>query len=94
MVDPFAGLDREQTSKLHSTFERMSEVVQLIYLTDSPDALTWADQLGQDLAAVRGLGSPVRPDPPAEPDGAGGRRVEGANVRRRPYGFGHRRRRA
>jgi uncharacterized protein YhaN len=93
MVDPFSGLDPEHTSKLHATLKRMSEVVQLIYFTDLPDALAWAEHLGEDWAAVRGPDSLVRPDPPAEPSGGDGRTVEVGKSRRGPHGFGHRRRR-
>ena len=94
MVDPFSGLERDNTSKLHATLERMSEVVQLVYFTDSPEAIAWAEGIGRDGAAVLNDDSLVPPEPAPEPSGAEGRTVKDANLRRGPHGFGHRRRRA
>jgi hypothetical protein len=50
--DALAGLDAEVVRSLLDKLERMSEAVQIIYLSDDPDIADWVGSVGIQRAAV------------------------------------------
>ncbi len=50
--DAFLGLDADETRSLLGKLERMSESVQIIYLSDDPTVIEWARRSGSSRAAV------------------------------------------
>jgi hypothetical protein len=64
MVDPLVNVDEEDTGRILGLLTRMSEIVQIVYLSDRPEIVHWAESLGSEVAAIRRFGRPVR-DPAA-----------------------------
>jgi len=50
--DAFDRWSVDEMSEVYGRLARMSEVIQMIYLTDDPDVVAWARDLGPDRAAV------------------------------------------
>lgn len=50
--DALTGLPSEDVRHVLDKLEEMSESVQVIYLTDDPEVLAWADERGSDRASV------------------------------------------
>ncbi len=53
--DALLGLDADQVHSLLNKLERMSEAVQILYLSDDPDVAEWANSVGLTHAAVVSL---------------------------------------
>jgi hypothetical protein len=64
MVDPLVYVDAKDSGRLLDLLVRMSEVIQIVYLSDRPEIMAWAESLGPELTAIRRFGRPVR-DPAA-----------------------------
>lgn len=54
--DPFAGWSPDDLPEVFERLSRMSDVVQLVYLTDDVAVVEWAQRLGEDVASVVDLG--------------------------------------
>lgn len=57
--EPLADREFEDVSNVFDRLERMSEVVQVIYLSDDADVVKWCRELGGDRAAVVEAGARV-----------------------------------
>ena len=53
--DALLGMGTEQVHALLNKLERMSEAVQILYLSDEPDVAEWANSVGLSHAAVVSL---------------------------------------
>jgi len=58
MVEPLVSLPQEDRRRVLEMVVRMSEIVQVIYLSDDPEIVRWAESLGPRQAAVRRFGRP------------------------------------
>ncbi|MBV6508789.1 MAG: hypothetical protein JJLCMIEE_01855 [Acidimicrobiales bacterium] len=57
--EPLKGWAFEDVSNVFDRLERMAEVVQVIYLSDDADVVSWGRELGEDRAAVVEAGARV-----------------------------------
>jgi hypothetical protein len=55
--DAFSEWTAQELVDVHSRLARMSEVIQVLYLSDDVDVVAWARELGHERASVVDLSS-------------------------------------
>jgi hypothetical protein len=56
LVDPFTDVEAADLVRVLETIARMSVAVQVIYLSDQPEIVGWAEALGPEWAGLRRFG--------------------------------------